>query len=70
MTVYFINGEDGDDANDGLTPETAVQSVPRLISLIQFDGDSVVMNHRAGEPVTAEPVAEMVVVGCPTTKQQ
>lgn len=41
-TVYYVNALTGNDANDGLSPETAFATIQRAIDTTQ-DGDTVVV---------------------------
>ena len=43
-TAYYVSNK-GDDRNDGLTPEKAIQSVERIYSLPLREGDAVLFER-------------------------
>jgi len=44
-TCYFISSVNGDDSNDGLSPETAWRSITKLVSVEEGDGFSNPLAH-------------------------
>jgi len=49
-TVYYVNALTGNDANDGLSPETAFATIQRAIDTTQ-DGDTVVVTPGTSDGV-------------------
>ena len=40
-TAYYVDSENGDDSNDGLSPETAIRTIKRLDRIELHEGDAV-----------------------------